>query len=70
MKAKELLGKEVLDASARKIGKVVDFELDITKGTIEHIDVKAGFTRGYIVSLDKIHVVGDKIILKVREDEL
>jgi len=70
MKAKELIGKEVLDASARNIGKVVDFEVDVTRGSVEHIEVKAGLKKGYIVSLDKIQVVGDKIILKVKVEEL
>ena len=70
MKAKELLGKEVLDASGRTIGKVSDFEVDITKGVVENINVKAGFSKGYLVGLDKIRAVGDRIILTVRENEL
>jgi sporulation protein YlmC with PRC-barrel domain len=70
MKAKELLGKEVLDANARKIGKVVDFDIDIMEGVVNHIEIKAGFSKGHIVNLDKISVVGDRIILKVKENEL
>ena len=70
MRAKELIGKEVLDANVKKIGKVSDLEVNIERGLVEHIDVKAGFAKGYVVSLDKIHVVGDKIILKVKEEEL
>ena len=70
MRAKELIGKEVLDAKAKKVGKVADLELNITKGIVEHIDVKAGFTKGYIINLDMIHVVGDKVILNVPEEEL
>jgi len=70
MKAKELLGMEVLDANARKIGKIADFEVDITKGIVENINVKAGFSKGYVIGLDRIHVVGERMILKVREDEL
>jgi len=70
MKAKDLLGKEVLDSNAKTIGKVNDFEIDITRGIVEHINVKAGLSKGYVVGLDKIQVVGDRIILTVTEDEL
>jgi sporulation protein YlmC with PRC-barrel domain len=70
MKAKELIGKEVLDAEARKVGKVVDFDVDIPEAQINSIEVKAGLMKGFIINLDKIHLVGDKIILKVKESEL
>ena len=70
MKAKELLSKEVLDANARKVGKVVDFDIDMDKGIITHIEVRAGFSKGYIISLDRISVVGDRIILGIKENEL
>ena len=70
MKAKELLGKEVMDADARKIGKVVNFDVDITKGVINDIEVKAGLTKGYIITLDKINIVGERITLGVKENEL
>ncbi len=70
MKAKDLLGKEVLDSNAKTIGKVNDFEIDIARGIVEHINVKAGLSKGYVVGLDKIQVVGDRIILTVTEDEL
>ena len=70
MRVKELIGKEVLDANVKKIGKVSDLEVDIAKGLVEYIEVKASLTKGYHVGLDKIHVVGEKIILKVKEEEL
>lgn len=70
MKAKELLGKEVLDANAKRLGKVTDFEIDVSKGIVQYIDVKAGLRKGYVIGLDKIQVVGDRIILKVKEEEL
>ena len=34
MKAKELFGKEVFDADANRIGKVVDLDFDIQQGVI------------------------------------
>jgi sporulation protein YlmC with PRC-barrel domain len=70
MRAKDLIGKEILDAKAKRVGKVSDLEVNVTTWAVEHLDVKSGFTKGHIVSLDKIHVVGDKIILNVSEEEL
>jgi len=70
MNTHELFGKEVLDASANKIGKVVDLDFDTQKGMIDHIIVKAGLTKRYAVSLDKIDKIGDIIVLKIGKDEL
>jgi sporulation protein YlmC with PRC-barrel domain len=70
MNTHELFGKEVLDASANKIGKVVDLDFDMQKGMIDHVVVKAGLTKRYAVSLDKIDKIGDRILLKIVEDEL
>jgi sporulation protein YlmC with PRC-barrel domain len=70
MNTNELFGKEVLDVSANKIGKVVDLDFDIQNGIIDHIIVKAGLIKRYAVSLDKIDKIGDRIVLKIREDEL
>ncbi len=49
---------------------MVDFEVDVIRGQLENIEVKAGWKRGYIIGLDKIQVVGDKIILKVKCEDL
>jgi sporulation protein YlmC with PRC-barrel domain len=70
MNAKELFGKEILDVNAKRIGKVSDIDLDMQQGVINHIVVKAGLIKKYHVSLDKIDKIGDKVILKIREDEL
>jgi len=70
MNAKELLGKEVLDTNADSVGKVADIDLDMRDGTVKHIVVKAGFTKKYDISFDKIEKIGDKVILKIRADEL
>ena len=70
MNTNELFGKEVLDASANKIGKVVDLDFDMQRGMIDHIVVKAGLTKRYTISLDKIDKIGDRIVLKIGEDEL
>ena len=70
MNTRELFGKEVLDVNANKIGKVVDLDFDMQKGMIDHIIVKAGLTKRYAVSLDKIDKIGDRIVLKTGEEEL
>jgi sporulation protein YlmC with PRC-barrel domain len=70
MKAKELIGKEVIDAKAKRVGKVSDLDIDITKGIVLHVDVKAGLTKTHAINLDMIQVVGDKVILKVNEEVL
>ena len=70
MKAKELIGKEVLDSEARRVGKVVDLDLDMAEARLKNIEVKAGLMKGFIIGLDKINLVGDKIILNVKGNEL
>ena len=70
MNTRELFGKEVLDAGAKRIGKVVDMDFDMQQGVINHIVVKAGLTKKYGVTLDEIDKIGDKIILKIGEGEL
>ena len=70
MNTKELFGKEVLDVNANSIGKVADVDLDMQQGVINHIIVRTGLTKKYLISLDKIEKIGDKVILELREDEL
>jgi sporulation protein YlmC with PRC-barrel domain len=70
MNTKELFGREVLDVNANKIGKVADMDFDMQQGIINHIVVKAGLTKKYAIALDEIDKIGDKIILKIAEDEL
>ena len=70
MNVKELLGREVLDANAEIIGKVSDIEFDVNQGVISSVVVKAGMVRKYDVTFDKIEKIGDKIVLRVSEEEL
>jgi sporulation protein YlmC with PRC-barrel domain len=70
MYTNELFGKEVLDSNANQIGKVTDIEVDMLQGTIHHMLVKSSFTKKLVVPLDRINKIGDKIILKVMENEL
>jgi sporulation protein YlmC with PRC-barrel domain len=70
MNAKELFDREVLDADAKTIGKVIDIGFDIQQGVITHIVVRGGLVKEYDVGFDAIARIGDRIILKIAEDEL
>ena len=70
MYTNELFGKEVLDSNANQIGKVMDIDVDMLQGIAHHMVIKSSFTKKQVVTLDKINKIGDKIILKVMENEL
>ena len=70
MNTNELFGKEVLDVNANRVGKVADIDVDLLQGVVNHMIVKAGLTKKYVVSLDKIDKIGDKVVLKIGEDQL
>ena len=70
MNAKKLFNKEVLDSQGIIIGKVDDIFVDMDKGIVVHIVVRAGLIKKYEISLDKIKTIGDKIILKIQKDEV
>jgi sporulation protein YlmC with PRC-barrel domain len=66
MKAKELLGKEVIDVNAKVVGKIADMEIDIKKGSILKVLIKSGFFAKKISILPAdIDKIGDKVTLKV-----
>lgn len=72
----EIVGKEVLDSSAVIIGKVRDVEMNIETNEIQAFIVsKGGISEGLglskgetIVPCDMVSKVGDKILLKSREE--
>ncbi len=70
MKTSELFGKEVLDSNANRVGKVADIDFDLSQGVIHYLIIKAGFTKKFTIPLSSIDKIGDKIILKVKEEEL
>jgi len=70
MNTNELFGKEVLDVNANRVGKVADIDVDVLQGVVNHMIVKAGLTKKYVVSLDKIDKIGDKVVLRVTKDDL
>ena len=70
MKAREIIGKEVMDAEARIIGPVLGLEIDITKWTVTGIIVKSGFMKKVTIPAGNIDKVGDKVVLKVAFDKI
>ena len=70
MNTHEFFGKEVLDAAANRIVKVADIDVDLFKGVVNHMVVKACLSKKYIIGLDKIEKIGDKVILRIKADEL
>ncbi len=70
MRAKELLGKEVIDAGAKIVGNVKDLKLDTKKWEVTGIIVKTGFITKLLIQTGDIDKVGDKIVLKVTMDKI
>jgi sporulation protein YlmC with PRC-barrel domain len=66
----ELFGKEVLDSNANLVGKVADIDVDMQHGTVNHIVIKTGLTKKLVIPLNKINKIGDRVTLKVPQDEL
>jgi len=72
----EIVGKEVLDSSAVIIGKVKDLEVNFMTNEIEAFIVgKGGISEGLglskgetIVPYDMVSKIGDKILLKSRDE--
>ncbi|MBM3149958.1 MAG: photosystem reaction center subunit H [Chloroflexi bacterium] len=70
MKARDLFGKEVIDADARVVGKIEDCELDISKASVLGIVVRSGFKRRLLVLPQDVVKIGDKIVLKITADKI
>lgn len=71
MHAKDLSGKDIIDADGNKVGEVDDVEIDtmdkMVKGIIAKegtISSKLGMGEKRMISMDMIDVIGDKVILK------
>ena len=70
MKSREILGKEVIDAEARRVGTVQELEIDVIKWAVTGIIVKKGFLRKVTIAAGTIDKVGDKVVLKVATDKI
>ena len=65
-----VMRKEVLDKNANKIGLVVDIDFNLPSWTINYMVVRMSIIKKINVEVEKIDKIGDKVILKVSEDEL
>jgi sporulation protein YlmC with PRC-barrel domain len=70
MKAKNLFGKEVIDADAKVVGKIVNMEIDIKKASIQGILVKSGFRKKVSILPQDVDKIGDKVVLRVAKDKI
>ena len=70
MKSHEIIGKEVIDAEARRVGTVQELEIDVIKWTVTGIIVKKGFLRKVSIAAGTVDKVGDKVVLKVATDKI
>jgi len=65
-----IMGKEVLDKSANKIGLVVDIDYNFPLWSINSLVVRMGILKKINIGVEKVDKIGDKVILKVTKDEL
>lgn len=74
MKIKDkVIGKEVLDSTGHEIGKVEDVDVDFKSDHIDSIILhEGGRFRGKerIIPYNMIETVGERIILKSREESM
>lgn len=72
MNTRVLIGKQVLDKKGNNVGEVTDIDIDISpqQWTVNHLTVRIGLIKKISIGIDKIDKVGDKIILKITNDEL
>ncbi len=70
MNTTEILGKEVFDASANRVGRVIDIEFDFPQGVVKDFVIRAGLTKKYVVTIDKVDKIGEKMILGITQKEL
>lgn len=70
MNVSDIIGKEVLDKNANRFGKVIDIDVDISRGAVNHLIVRVGLTKKLNVMASNIVTVGDKVILNVIKEEL
>jgi len=70
MKAKELIGKEVIDVNAKVVGKIADLDIDISRALICGILTRSGFKKELSIAPAEIDKIGDKVILKIAKDKV
>ncbi len=66
----EIERKEVLDVNANRVGNIIDVDLDVNKGTINHFMIKIGVFKKVPLTPEKIDRIGSKVLLKVSRADL
>jgi sporulation protein YlmC with PRC-barrel domain len=66
----EIERKEVLDVNANRVGNIIDVDLDVNKGTINHFMIKIGVFKKVPLTPEKIDRIGSKVLLKVSRVDL
>ncbi len=74
MHAKDLSGKDIVDANGDKVGEVDDVEIDVMNKMVTGlvakegtISAKLGMGKEKMISMDMVDTVGDKVVLKRME---
>ena len=77
MHAKDLSGKDIVDANGDKVGEVDDVEIDVMNKMVTglvaregSISSKLGMGKEKMISVDMIDTIGDKVILKRMEKRM
>ncbi|WP_414468597.1 PRC-barrel domain-containing protein [Methanobacterium sp. ACI-7] len=77
MNAKDLEGKDIIDAEGNKVGEVDGIEIDTNKNTVvgiiandASISAKLGMGESRIIPVDKIQALGEKVLLKRMERQM
>ncbi len=71
MHAKDLSGKDIVDANGDKVGVVDDVEIDVMNKMVTGLVAKEGTLSSKLgmgeermISMDMVDTIGDKVILK------
>ena len=70
MNVSQIMGREVLDSNVVKVGTVVDMDVSLPEGTVNHIVVKTGVFGKVNVGIDKVEKFGDKVMLRITKEEV
>jgi sporulation protein YlmC with PRC-barrel domain len=70
MLVKKIIGKEVIGSHGDKIGKISDFDIDVVSARVNFAVISVGFGTKYKIKLDDIVTVGDKVIIRLNEEDL
>ena len=70
MLTSEIMKKEVLDVNANRAGSVVDVDIDVNSGTINHFILKTGARRKVKLMPGEIETIGQKVVLNTSKETL